>query len=129
MPYKISNPNILKKILWLDALAGGTTAIFGLILSQAISHLFGIAHHLFFIIVSITLVYAIVAFYLAIQKIIPVTLLRILVYANWVWTIISVFLLYFHFRTATTLGLLFLVLQIIVVGGLAYFEGRQIVQQ
>jgi hypothetical protein len=128
MPYKINNPIVLKKILWLDAIAGGTTAIFGLLLSHTVSQFFGLEHQLLIIIASITLIYALVAMYLVSQKITPITLLRILVYANWIWAIISVFLLYFHFSTATMLGLLFLTLQIIVVGGLAYFEGRQIVK-
>jgi hypothetical protein len=126
MPFKIKDPVLLKKILWLDATAGGITAVLGLLLSRIFSQLFGLEHQVLIIIASITLIYALVALYLVSQAIIPITLLRILVYANWIWTVISVFLLYFHFGRATMFGLVFLALQIIVVGLLAYFEGKQI---
>jgi hypothetical protein len=76
----------------------------------------------------IILIYALVVLNSVSQAIIPITLLRILIYANWIWAIISIVLLYFHFSKATTLGLLFLILQILVVGGLAYLEGKQIVK-
>jgi hypothetical protein len=124
--YTINDPVLLKKILWLDATAGGITAVLGLLLSRIFSQLFGLEHQVLIIIASITLIYALVALYLVSQAIIPITLLRILVYANWIWTVISVFLLYFHFGRATMFGLIFLALQIIVVGLLAYFEGKQI---
>jgi hypothetical protein len=52
----------------------------------------------------------------------------VLVYANWCWTIISTILLLFHIAHATILGIIFLILQIIVVGILAYLEGKQIVK-
>jgi hypothetical protein len=126
--YTINDPVLLKKILWLDATAGGITAVLGLLLSRIFSQLFGLEHQVLIIIASITLIYALVALYLVSQAIIPITLLRILIYANWIWAIISIVLLYFHFSKATTLGLLFLILQILVVGGLAYLEGKQIVK-
>jgi hypothetical protein len=126
--YTINDPVLLKKILWLDATAGGITAVLGLLLSRIFSQLFGLEHQVLIIIASITLIYALVALYLVSQAIIPITLLRILIYANWIWAIISIVLLYFHFSKATTLGLLFLILQILVVGALAYLEGRQIVK-
>jgi hypothetical protein len=126
--YTINDPVLLKKILWLDATAGGITAVLGLLLSRIFSQLFGLEHQVLIIIASITLIYALVALYLVSQAIIPITLLRILIYANWIWAIISIVLLYFYFSKATTLGLLFLILQILVVGGLAYLEGRQIVK-
>jgi hypothetical protein len=128
MKYAINKPILLKKILWLDAIAGGSTAIICLLFAAKLMQLLGLEMNTIKMIASITLLYALVALYLANQKIVPITLLRVLVYANWVWVIISIFLLYFHFSIATMLGLLFLTLQIIVVGGLAYFEGRQIVK-
>jgi hypothetical protein len=70
--------------------------------------------------------YALVALILAVQNSPNVALLRTLVFANWVWSVISVLLLAFYISAATTFGAIFLVLQVIVVGALAYVEGRYI---
>ena len=61
------------------------------------------------------------------QDPVSVPLLRVLVSANWAWTIVSLVLLAHSIGQATILGLVFLVLQIMVVAGLAYLEGAQIV--
>jgi hypothetical protein len=37
-------------------------------------------------------------------------------------------MLIFYFSGATPFGVLFLMLQVVVVGGLAYFEGRHVVK-
>ncbi|MBC7829945.1 MAG: hypothetical protein H7122_19520 [Chitinophagaceae bacterium] len=44
--------------------------------------------------------------------------------ANWLWSFASVILLYLYFSDASVFGRLFLILQVIVVAGLAYFEGK-----
>ncbi len=129
MKYAINNPAQLKKILWLDAIAGGSTAIIGILFTATLTHLLGLEMNTIKMIASITLLYALVALFLANQKNVSIILLRILVYANWIWTLISVFLLYSHYSKATMLGVLFLFLQIIVVATLAYLEGKQIVKQ
>jgi hypothetical protein len=56
----------------------------------------------------------------------PYAIKNTITYANWIWTAISTILLFFHFATATAFGLTFLILQIFVVGGLAYLEGKQL---
>jgi hypothetical protein len=126
MTYGIKDPVTLRKILWLDAFLGGTTALVGLFFFSAISHLLGLTVPFILWVSLITLIYSIVAFTLAKQQNISLGLLRTLVYANWIWTIISTGLLLVHFDNALPLGKMFLVLQILVVGALAYFEGAQI---
>lgn len=128
MKYSIKNPLFLKKILWLDALMGSMTAIIGLIFFNSLTHFWGLPKNLILIISCVTLVYAIVALILAIQKNISIPLLRLLVNANWLWTIISVILFFIHFNQAEIMGVAFLVLQVFVVGGLAYLEGNQILK-
>jgi hypothetical protein len=129
MNYSIKNNTILKRILWADTLLGAVTAIIGLIFMQQLKSIFGLSINLLKIIFIITLMYAVVAFILANQKVVSIPLLTTLVYANWGWTIISTILLLFHFSNATILGIVFLILQIIVVAALAYLEGKQIVKK
>ncbi len=129
MKYSIKNNSLLKQILWADTILGATTAIIGLIFTTILSELLGLSTSLIKIVCIITFIYAVVAFILANQKIISISLLRVLVYANWGWTIISTILLLFHFSNATILGIVFLILQIIVVAALAYLEGKQIVKK
>lgn len=83
----------------------------------------GIASNLIVVISAITLLYSIVALILTIQKDISIPLLRTLIYANWLWVVVSIVLSFFHFEKATAFGQAFLILQIVVVAGLAYFEG------
>jgi hypothetical protein len=127
MSYSIKDALLLKKILWADTILGGITAIAGLCFFTPLTGILGLTASFILTVSAITLCYAIVAFILARQSQVSVPLLRILIYANWTWTIISIVLLFIHFDTAQLLGKIFLVLQIVVVGGLAYLEGRQLV--
>src|SRR5688500_4977705 len=100
MTYEIKDPVTLRKILWLDAFLGGTTALTGLLFSSALSYLLGLTAPFILWVSFITLVYSIVAFKLARQHTISLALLRTLVYANWIWTIISIGLLLIHYGNA-----------------------------
>ena len=126
MTYSIKDTLFLKKILWIDALMGSITAIIGLVFFNWLTHFLGLSKNLIIVISSITLMYAIVALVLSLQKNISIPLLRLLVNANWVWTFISVILFFIHFNQAEVMGVIFLILQVFVVGGLAYLEGNQI---
>lgn len=64
------------------------------------------------------------AFTLTVQQPISVPFVRILVWANWLWTAVSVALLLTHVVAVTVFGLVFLVLQILVVR----VEVRQLAQ-
>ena len=95
---------------------------------NSLTHLLGLPTNLIKIISIVTLMYSIVALILATQKNISIPLLRLLVNANWVWTIISVILFFIHFNQAEMMGVIFLILQVIGVGALAYLEGNQILK-
>lgn len=127
--YSIVNPLRLKKLLQLDALLGGTTAVAGLAFPSALAELLGLSTGFVVGVAGITLLYAAVALGLAVQPVPNLRLTRVLILANWGWTLISVGLLLMHFRGATALGVAFLVLQVVVVGGLAYLEGQQVQAQ
>jgi hypothetical protein len=124
MQYNIKSISTLRRILWLDASLGGSTAITGLCFSALLTPILGLQQRMILIISLVTLVYVIVAASLASRKHIPVTGVRILVYANWFWTFVSIVLLILCVKETTLLGALFLVAQIVAVGGLAYLEGR-----
>jgi hypothetical protein len=127
MKYQITNIPLLKKVLWADALLGGATAIAGLCLYPVLVEFLGLPVNLIVIIASVTLGYALLALSLVLQNPPRILLLRILIYANWVWTIISVALLIFYFYDATFFGAAFLILQVAVVAILAWLEARHTV--
>lgn len=127
MKYQIRDVPLLKKILWADSLLGGVTGVAGLLLYSLLTDFFGLPANLIVVIAAVTLGYALLALRLALQSTPSILLLRILIYANWVWTIISVALLIFYITDATLFGAAFLILQVVVVGLLAWLEGRHIV--
>ncbi len=126
MKYQIRDVPLLKKILWADSLLGGVTAVVGLLLYSLLTDFLGLPANLIVIIAAVTLGYALLALRLALQSTPSILMLRLLIYANWVWTIISVALLIFYINDATLFGAAFLILQVAVVGILAYLEGRHI---
>lgn len=121
---KAENAPLLKQLLWLDVALGGVTGLVGLTLFNLLEPLLGLSVNFILIVCGVTLFYAIVAFVLANQKLISVRLLKALIYANWFWSIVSVVLLVLFFEQAYWLGKAFLILQVLVVGGLAYAEGK-----
>lgn len=118
------NIPLLKKILWADALLGGGTALIGLGWYPSLAVFLGLPAKLIVLVAAVTLAYAILAFRLARQRLPATRWLRVLVYANWGWTIISTILLILYIADATAWGTAFLILQVLVVGMLAYLEGR-----
>ncbi|MCW3465016.1 hypothetical protein [Chitinophaga nivalis] len=126
MKYQLRNIPLLKKILLADFLLGGGTAVIGLCGYPLLSDFMGLPVNLIVIISAVTLAYALVALRLVTQKQPAVSLLRILIYANWIWAFISLALLIWYLPGATIWGAAFLILQVAVVGGLAYVEGTYV---
>src|SRR5688572_24776815 len=124
MKHQIRSTPLLKKVLWADVILGGGTALIGLFCYAELVDFLGLPANLIFIIATVTLAYALLALSLALKSHPPIPLLRLLIYANWVWTVISVVLLFAYFRDATSWGAAFLILQVVVVGMLAWLEGR-----
>ena len=126
MKYEIINLPRLRKILWADFALGFSSGVLGMVFTEFFSELFGLSFEVVLYISLVTACYSVVAFGLVTSKRIPILPLRILIYANWAWTLVSCGIIYFNFMDAVPLGQIWLVLQIIVVGGLAYLEGRQL---
>jgi hypothetical protein len=126
--YRIKEPKTLKKLLWLDTFLGNATGWLGLLGADWWSKWFGLSPNFLIFISSVTLVYAVFAFWIARQPTTPIGWTRLLIAANWVWAIFSIGLVAAHFSEAQELGKIFLILQIVVVGGLAYLESWQIIR-
>lgn len=126
MAFRVKNQNLLSRILWWDFILGFSAGLAGLLLYKIVAEICGLMEFVILFISSVTLVYSLFAFYLASRKEQSAILVRYLVLANWFWTIVSLVILFFHAANATILGLLFIIGQILIVGGLAYLEGRQL---
>ena len=124
--YRINDERVLRNVLWADTTLGTLTALVGLTFAPRLSPLLGLSLSLIVTVSLATLIYGVAAFALALQKPLSASLVRLLVAANWLWTAVSAVLLVLHATTVTVLGLAFLALQILAVGGLAYLEGRQV---
>ncbi len=126
MRYRVKDTQILSKILWIDFIMGATTGLLGLVFLSFFTSTLGFPENIIIWISAITLLYSLFALKLATMKTPSIPQLRILIFANWTWTIISLGISVFHFSDATLFGKAFLILQIIVVGGLAWLEGNQL---
>lgn len=126
MKDQIRNIPFLKKVLWADSILGGGTAIAGLCWYQPLATFLGLQVNIIVIIASVTLAYALLALSLALQRTPSILPLKVLIYANWVWTTISVALLIIYFSEATFFGAAFLILQVAVVAILAWLEGKHL---
>jgi hypothetical protein len=77
---------------------------------------------------AVTLLYSLFALFLAQRNRSSVRLTRSLILANWLWSVASVVLIYLYFLDASIFDKLFLILQVLVVPALAYFEGPALKQ-
>jgi len=114
----------LKKLLWLDTFMGSSVGLAGLLLYRQAAVFLGFSEIFVLIVSAVTLLYACMACYLAMRSRVPLRPLKVLVRANWFWAAVSVVLIFLYFEGATLYGKIFLVLQVLVVGGLARAEGR-----
>ncbi|GAB3642333.1 hypothetical protein [Spirosoma arcticum] len=127
MGYSIKNEPFLKRILWLDTLAGGATSGIGFLCYVPLTTTLGVTASFILVVAAINLIYALLALTVATQKPTSVRLVRLLIYANWGWTAISVGMIFIHFGHVTKIGDVLLLIQPILVGGLAYLEANQVV--
>jgi uncharacterized protein with PQ loop repeat len=114
----------IRRLLWIDFIMGGVNGILGIIFCNFLRALFEIPSNIIMMISVVTLLYALVACILAQGKTLNVKLTKALILANWIWVLVSLVLIYLFIAEASVLGRVFLLLQVIVVGGLAYLEGR-----
>jgi uncharacterized membrane-anchored protein YitT (DUF2179 family) len=126
MNVELVNIPLLRKILWADFILGYGTAMAGLIFYPALPRFLGLPGSLILVVAGVTFAYSILAFILARKKEPPVGPVQLLVYANRVWAIVSLVMLNSYFSVATLFGVIFLVLQVLVVAGLSWLEARHL---
>jgi hypothetical protein len=114
----------LRSLLWSDFLLGFITGMNGILFSGFLETFLQISETIIIVISIVTLLYSLFAFYLAQLKNVSINLTKFIINANWFWSFVSVGFLFLYFSNASIFGKLFLILQIIVVGGLAYLEGK-----
>lgn len=116
--------SIPRKILWIDTSVGGFTGLVGVAFYDFWVTILGLPKVLVLLISGVSLIYALGAFVLASQKNVSDTSVKVLMYANWLAGLAGIVLTFFYFESATVLGKIFLILQVLVISGLAYFEGK-----
>lgn len=89
MRYRIKDTQILSKILWLDFIMGAATGLLGLIFHSFFTSVLGLPENIVIWISAITLLYSLFALKLATMKTPSIPQLRILIFANWAWTLIG----------------------------------------
>lgn len=114
----------LKKLLWLDTFMGASVGLAGLLLYRPAAIFLGFTECFVLLVSAITFLYACMACFLATRKTIPLRPLKLLIYANAFWAVVSIILIFLYFNEATLYGRIFLVLQVLVVGGLGWAENR-----
>ncbi|MGE0488549.1 MAG: hypothetical protein AB7S38_04990 [Vulcanimicrobiota bacterium] len=116
--------NKIRKLLFLDFVMGFSTAVLGFPFVNPLAQLLGLPLNLLSVVLVANLVYSLTALSIYRKQPTSLELFRRLVQANWLWTIVSIAMLGLYATTAKPLGLVFLVLQVVIVGGLSYVEGR-----
>lgn len=115
-----------KGIIRLDFLMALSTGIIGVVFCLRLESILGLSTEFIVIVSAFHLIYSCYSGYLYFKKEIIESKVRLLIYANMFWTIVSIVLLIIYWNSALILGKALLVLQVLVLGGLAYFEEKQL---
>ncbi len=113
-----------RKLLWIDCTAGAVVGVAVLLLAGWLSKWYGLPRNLVLFMGAVNVAYALCSFSLAVRKDRSKSLIRSLVVANLIWALILLGWVVVFFRTASVLGLAYLVAEALFVGGLAYLEWR-----
>lgn len=114
----------LQQLIWIDFLAGSSTALISILLHRYAVALTGFPYYLIVIIIAVHILYGSLALSIAVNRPIALARFRLLAYANVFWGVVSIGLLFCYFAEATWLGRLLLIIQVPIVGGLGWVELR-----
>ena len=116
--------NLRRKLLWVDCTAGAVVGVAVLLLDGWLSAWYELPQRLVFSMGVTNLVYACYSFSLVVRQERPKTLIRLLVVANLAWSLLLLYWITIFIGTASPLGVAFLLLEALFVGGLAVLEWR-----
>jgi CDP-diglyceride synthetase len=115
----------LKRLIWIDACAALTAVVVLVSFKKVFVSLFNLPEYLFTNLAIVAFCYAIYSFNLACQKNYSLLFVKILAIANAVYALVCLYLVLVFYKTATLLGICYLLLDFIIVATLAYLEGQQ----
>lgn len=116
--------NLSRKMLWVDCTAGAVVGMVVLLFVGQLSEWFGLPQRLVFFMGVTNLVYACYSFFLVTRRKRPKTLIRLLIAANLAWSLLLLYWITVFAETARPLGVAYLLLEALFVGGLAVLEWR-----
>ena len=116
--------NLHRKLLWIDCLAGAVVGVAVLLLHGRLSSWYGLPQRFVFLMGAVNVAYALYSFSLAVRKERARSLIRLLVIANLAWAFTLLGWVVVFVETVSLLGLVYLVVEALFVGGLALLEWR-----
>ncbi len=116
---------MLRGLLWIDCAAGAVASVTVVVLSPWLSRLYLLPLNVLLLIGAANLLYASYSFSLARRRTRPISLIKLLVYANAAWVLVCIGLAVSFWGRATVFGLAHLIGEALIVGGLAALEWRQ----
>jgi hypothetical protein len=111
-----TSPHFLRRVLWLDAATGVGTGLLHVLLAAQLAPLLGLSEEL--LVVSGWALFGYVALiaFTATRRVIPHTLVWLLIAANGMWVLGCLALLFGGLATPTLLGQVFIAVQAVAVG-------------
>lgn len=113
-----------RRILWFDCTAGAVGGIVMLLVSGWLAPHFGLPHRVLVTTAAFNLAYAAFSFSLAMSRAPSRGLLKTLVFANFAWTAVCIAIAARYASMESVLGVVYILLEGLVVGALAAFEAR-----
>ena len=114
----------MKKLLWVDCIAGALAGATVLMLSGWLSRLYALPRELLLVNAAANVLYASFSFSLARRARRPRSLINLLAFANLAWAVVCLWLAGVFAGSATWFGIGHLAGEAVFVGGLACLEWR-----
>ncbi|HEX2210370.1 MAG TPA: hypothetical protein VHG93_22015 [Longimicrobium sp.] len=115
---------MLRRLLWIDCTAGALAGVLVLTLSPWLSRLYALPQVLLLFVGATNLLYASFSFSLARRAERPMSLIKLLVFANAAWVPVCLGLAATFWNRATVFGIAQLIGEAVFVGGLAALEWK-----
>lgn len=114
----------IRKLLWVDCTAAGIVGVLMIALSGIVAPWFGVSRTLLVAMGVVNLAYGSYSFSLARRPQVDAGLTRILIRANFAWTLICLVAAAYLWAPGSRLGAAYVVVEGIVVGALAALEAK-----
>ena len=116
----------IRNVIRVDFLMAFITGIVGVLFYKPLVNILGLSAQFIVVVSVFHLLYSCYSGFLFFQKVNNKRQIRILIFANLFWTIVSIVLLIMYWNSAFVLGKALLILQVLVLGVLSYFEEKQL---